>query len=42
MRNGKIVEEGSPRDILHKYNTNTLESVFLKICYNQINNQVNY
>lgn len=32
MRNGKLVENGPPGDILLKYNTNSLESAFLTIC----------
>ncbi|VVC27807.1 ABC transporter-like,P-loop containing nucleoside triphosphate hydrolase,AAA+ ATPase domain,ABC [Cinara cedri] len=40
MRNGVIIEEGSPQHILAKYNTDSLESAFLKLCYNQNKNQV--
>lgn len=40
MRNGKIVKEGSPQDILTDYNTETLESAFLIICCNQDTNEV--
>ncbi|KAL5245483.1 hypothetical protein ACI65C_012893 [Semiaphis heraclei] len=35
MRNGLIVEEGPPQDILVKYGTDTLESAFLMLCCNQ-------
>lgn len=35
MRNGVLVEEGSPQDILIKYNKDSLESAFLTLCYNQ-------
>lgn len=40
MRNGKIIEEGSPRNILNKHGADTLEAVFLKLCCNQEDNQV--
>lgn len=40
MRNGKLIEEGSPQNILCKYNTNSLESAFLRLCYNREINQV--
>jgi len=35
MRNGLIIEEGPPQDILVKYGTDTLESAFLMLCCNQ-------
>jgi len=35
MRNGLIIEEAPPQDILVKYGTDTLESAFLKLCSNQ-------
>lgn len=35
MRNGLLVEEESPREILFKYSTNTLEAAFLALCCNQ-------
>ncbi|CAI6347958.1 unnamed protein product [Macrosiphum euphorbiae] len=35
MRNGLIIEEGPPQDILIKYGTDTLESAFLTLCCNQ-------
>jgi len=35
MRNGLIIEEGPPQDILVKYGTDTLESAFLTLCCNQ-------
>ncbi|VVC43843.1 ABC transporter-like,P-loop containing nucleoside triphosphate hydrolase,AAA+ ATPase domain,ABC [Cinara cedri] len=33
MRNGVLVEEGLPRDIIANNHSNSLESAFLKICY---------
>ncbi|XP_025421296.1 ABC transporter G family member 23-like [Sipha flava] len=35
MRNGVISEEGSPRDIISKFNSDSLENAFLSVCYNQ-------
>lgn len=35
MRNGLLVEEGSPREILNKYSADTLEAAFLTLCCNQ-------
>lgn len=35
MREGILVEEGSPQDILRKYDTHLLEDCFLQACYNQ-------
>lgn len=32
MRKGVLVEEGSPRDILAKHSTDSLETAFLTIC----------
>lgn len=32
MRNGVLIEEGSPQHILDKYETDTLESAFLTLC----------
>lgn len=40
MRNGVLVEEGSPRYILSKYGTESLESAFLTICSDQEINKV--
>lgn len=40
MRNGKLIEEGAPADILSKHNVDTLESAFLSLCYNREENQV--
>lgn len=40
MRNGQIIEEGSPQYILLKYDTDTLEAAFLTLCCNQENNKV--
>lgn len=40
MRNGKIIEEGSPQNILVKYGVDTLEVAFLKLCCNKEENQV--
>lgn len=35
MRRGILVEEGSPRDILTKYETHSLEDCFLQACCHQ-------
>ncbi|XP_016664258.1 ABC transporter G family member 20 [Acyrthosiphon pisum] len=35
MRNGVLVEEGAPEDIISKYGADSLESAFLTICSNQ-------
>lgn len=40
MRKGMLVEEASPRDILVKYGTDSLESSFLKLCCSQETKQV--
>ena len=32
MRNGKILAEGSPETLLHRFNKNSLEDVFLHLC----------
>lgn len=40
MRNGILVEEGSPQEILTKYRTNSLENCFLIACCNQETNKV--
>lgn len=40
MRNGKLIEEGSPANIITKYCTNTLEEAFLTLCSRQQANQV--
>lgn len=32
MRNGRILEEGTPSSLVNKYNQNTLEDVFLFLC----------
>lgn len=42
MRNGMLVEENSPQQILTKYNTNSLEECFLTACCNQETNKVFY
>lgn len=42
MRNGKLIEEGSPQEILSKYNVNTLETAFLTLCHSREINQVLY
>ncbi|XP_025415789.1 uncharacterized protein LOC112687357 isoform X2 [Sipha flava] len=39
MRNGVIIEEKSPQDILTKCNTDSLESAFLELCCNQDKNE---
>lgn len=40
MRNGVLVEEGSPQYILSKYDTESLESAFLTLCSDQETNKV--
>lgn len=40
MRNGLIVEEESPQQMLTKYETQSLEECFLKACCNQQTNEV--
>jgi len=40
MRNGQLVEEGPPQDILMKYGTETLEATFLTLCCIQKSNKV--
>jgi ABC-type multidrug transport system ATPase subunit len=35
MRNGKLMEEGVPNQLLIKYGETTLENVFLKLCRNE-------
>lgn len=35
MRNGVIAEEGSPKDIIAKFNSDSLESAFLSVCFTQ-------
>lgn len=40
MRNGILLEEGSPQYILTKYGEDSLETSFLKLCYAQQNNEV--
>lgn len=41
MRNGILLEEGSPEDILLKYNSESLESAFLTICCNELEQEDN-
>lgn len=40
MRNGVLIEEGSPQYILSKYETESLESAFLTLCSYQDTNKV--
>lgn len=35
MRNGVLVEEGAPEDIISKYGADSLETAFLTLCSNQ-------
>lgn len=42
MRQGKLVDEGSPQEIRTKYNNNSLEECFLAACCNQERNNVSY
>jgi len=39
MRNGVLVEEGAPQDIISKYEADSLESAFLTICSYQDTNE---
>jgi ABC-type multidrug transport system ATPase subunit len=36
MRNGKLMEEGEPNDLLLKYRETNLENVFLKLCQTDV------
>lgn len=40
MRNGVLIEEGMPIDILNKYGLDTLEETFLRLCSYQDKNNV--
>lgn len=40
MRKGVLVEEGSPQNILAKYDTNSLEESFVIACCGQETNEV--
>lgn len=40
MRNGILVEEGTPQNILKKHKTESLESAFLTLCFEQESNKV--
>lgn len=40
MRNGVLIEEASPQEILLKQNTDSLETAFLSLSYNQQIDQV--
>jgi len=40
MRNGVLVEEGTPQDLLIKYGTETLEATFLTLCSSPKSNKV--
>lgn len=35
MRNGVLISESSPQDLLVKQNANTLEEAFLSLCSSQ-------
>ncbi|VVC43846.1 ABC transporter-like,P-loop containing nucleoside triphosphate hydrolase [Cinara cedri] len=35
MRNGSVIEEGSPQDILTKYESESLDMAFVRLCYKQ-------
>jgi len=39
MRNGVLVEEGAPQDIISKYGADSLESAFLTLCSYQDTNK---
>lgn len=40
MRNGVLIEEANPMDILIKHGSETLEEAFLMLCCNQEKNNV--
>jgi len=40
MRNGVLVEEGAPQDLISKYEADSLESAFLTLCSYQDTNEV--
>jgi len=40
MRNGILVEEGAPQDIISKHEADSLESAFLTLCSYQDTNEV--
>lgn len=40
MRNGILVEEGAPQDIISKYEADSLESAFLTLCAYQDTNEL--
>lgn len=40
MRNGLLVEEGIPQVIIEKYNAESLEAAFLKLCIEQTQSDV--
>ncbi|VVC25930.1 Hypothetical protein CINCED_3A000710 [Cinara cedri] len=40
IRNGILVEEGSPQNIITKYRRNTLEEAFLSLCCSQETNEI--
>lgn len=40
MRNGVLIEEGEPCNILTKYETDSLESAFLSVCCKQEEHKV--
>lgn len=41
MRNGVLLDEDSPRNLLEKYDCDTMEHAFLKLCNSQENNELN-
>lgn len=40
MRNGELIEEGAPQQILIKYEADTLETAFLTLCCKRGENRV--
>lgn len=40
MRNGVLVEEAAPQDIISKYGADSMESAFLTLCSYQDTNEV--
>lgn len=39
MRNGVLIEEGAPKDIISKHGADSLESAFLTLCSYQDTNE---
>ena len=37
LRGGRILQEGKPADLLERFSCNSLESLFLQLCYEEEN-----